>query len=54
MIRRAIEIRETYHISFWDSCIISNAESAGCTEIYSEDLNTGQYYSGMRVVNPFV
>jgi len=53
MIRRAIEIVETYHISFWDACIISNAENAGCTEIYSEDLNTGQYYSGIRVVNPF-
>lgn len=53
LIRRAIEIRETYKTAFWDACIVSNAEYAGCSEIYSEDLNTGQYYSGIRVINPF-
>ena len=42
LIRRAIEIRSSYTISFWDSCIISAAESAGCDSIYSEDLNAGQ------------
>ena len=53
LIRRAIEIRSSYSISFWDSCIISAAESAGCDSIYSEDLNAGQYYSGIKVINPF-
>jgi len=53
MIRRAVEIMKSYKIGFWDSCIISNAEYADCTVIYSEDLNTGQYYSGIRIENPF-
>lgn len=53
LIRRAIEIRSSYTISFWDSCIISAAESARCDSIYSEDLNAGQYYSGIKVNNPF-
>lgn len=52
LIRRAIEIRSAYDISFWDSCIISAAESAGCDSIYSEDLNAGQYYSGIKLNNP--
>lgn len=52
LIRRAIEIRSTYSINFWDSCIISAAESVGCDRIYSEDLNTGQYYSGIKLSNP--
>ena len=52
LIRRAIEIRSAYSISFWDSCIISAAESAGCDSIYSEDLNAGQYYSGIKISNP--
>jgi predicted nucleic acid-binding protein len=52
LIRRAIEIRSAYAISFWDSCIISAAESAGCDSIYSEDLNAGQYYSGIKLSNP--
>jgi predicted nucleic acid-binding protein len=52
-IRRAVEIMHLYKIGFWDACIISNAEHANCTEIYSENLNTGQFYSGIQIVNPF-
>jgi predicted nucleic acid-binding protein len=51
-IRRAVEIAKTYRISFWDACIISNAEYGNCAAIYSEDLNTGQYYSGIEVRDP--
>ena len=54
LIRRAIEVKSSYGISFWDSCIISAAESSGCDSIYSEDLSSGQYYSGMKLVNPFL
>ncbi|MEA3466697.1 MAG: PIN domain-containing protein [Thermodesulfobacteriota bacterium] len=53
LIRRAIEIRAAYNISFWDSCIISAAEHAGCNAIYSEDLNADQYYSGIKLHNPY-
>ena len=52
MIRRAVEIMHSYQINFWDACIVSNAEYANCSTIYSEDLNTGQYYSGIKVENP--
>lgn len=52
MIRRTLEIMHVYKINFWDSCIISNAEFAHCSVIYSEDFNTGQYYSGIKIVNP--
>jgi len=54
MIKRAVEIRKTYGINFWDACIVSNAEYAEFDAIYSEDLNTGQFYSGIRIINPFV
>ncbi len=53
-IKRAIEIKHLYQIGFWDACIISNAERTNCSEIYSEDLNAGQFYSGIQIVNPFV
>jgi len=52
-IRRAVEIMHAYKINFWDACIISNAEYSNCSVIYSEDLNTGQYYSGTLIENPF-
>ena len=53
MIRKAVELKSLYSIQFWDACIIANAEMAGCSIILTEDLNTTQFYSGIRVVNPF-
>jgi len=50
---RAVEIRQAYGISFWDSGIVSAAEHASCDVILSEDLNAGQYYAGIQVRNPF-
>lgn len=54
MIKRAVELSNLYRISFWDSCIIANAESAQCSILYSEDLNPGQFYTGIKVLNPFL
>ncbi|MCD6534599.1 MAG: PIN domain-containing protein [Deltaproteobacteria bacterium] len=54
MVRRVIEIKVAYRISFWDASIISAAEYAACDVIYSEDLNSGQFYSGIKLQNPFI
>ena len=35
------------------SLILAFAESAGCDEILTEDLNDGQMYGSVKVVNPF-
>jgi len=53
LIRRAVEVKATYQISFWDACIIAAAEHAKCNCILSEDMNTGQFYSGIVMRNPF-
>jgi len=53
LVRRAVELRTLYGISFWDASIVSAAESRECRKIVSEDLNAGQFYSGAAVVNPF-
>ena len=39
-------------ISFWDALIVSAAESAKCSQLWTEDLNTGQIIRGIKVVNP--
>jgi predicted nucleic acid-binding protein len=54
LIRRSVEIKATYQISFWDAGIISAAEHAKCSVILSEDFNSGQFYSGIAMENPFV
>ena len=33
---------------------LAAAVELGCTTLYSEDLNHGQSYDGVRVVNPFL
>ena len=53
LVRRAISTQRRYGISYWDALIVVAAESAGCTRILSEDLNSGQAYNGIVVVNPF-
>jgi predicted nucleic acid-binding protein len=53
MVRRAVEAREAYGVHFYDGMIIAAAERAGSEKIWSEDLNPGQKYFGVTVVNPF-
>jgi predicted nucleic acid-binding protein len=49
----AIGIHQRAGISFWDAMIVRSAAEIGCDVLYSEDLNAGQEYSGIRVENPF-
>ena len=53
LVRRAIDTHKAYGISYWDSLIVAAAERAGCTRIISDDLNSGQSYCGIAVVDPF-
>ena len=53
LVRIAIEQSERYAISHWDAAILVAAEALGTHTVYSEDLNDGQQYGRVRVVNPF-
>lgn len=50
---RALDIRDRYSISYWDSLVLASAQSLKCRVILSEDLNDGQDYGGVQVINPF-
>ena len=52
-IQEAIAIQTRYNLSFWDAMIIQSAVRLGCDTLWSEDLNTGQRYAGVEVINPF-
>lgn len=43
-----------WQISFWDAMILAAARKAGANELITEDLNHGQDYDGVTVVNPFL
>lgn len=53
VMRAAIESSKRFRLSYWDAAIIESARALGCKEVLSEDLNSGQSYGGIRVVNPF-
>ena len=52
-ILKAIDIQSNYRISFWDALIVNSASQSGCAILWTEDLNDGQVYEGVRIQNPF-
>jgi predicted nucleic acid-binding protein len=54
IIKKGIDIKFRYQLSFWDSLIISAAKSAKCNIIVSEDLQDGQVIEGVKIQNPFI
>ena len=53
-ILEAIEIQQRNQISFWDAMIICSAKTLDCKIIWTEDLNTNQFYENIKAVNPFL
>lgn len=50
----ALEIKETYKFSFYDSLIIASALEANCNILYSEDMQHKQIISNqLQIINPF-
>jgi len=54
LILASVQIRRRFQVSHWDATIIAAAVELGCTTLYSEDLNHGQNYDGVQVINPFL
>ena len=52
LIHDAVDCSVLNELSFWDSLVLAAAAAAGCTTVYSEDLNAGQTILGVRVQNP--
>jgi len=53
MVRAAIRTHQDAKISFWDAMIIEAARAGGAAVVLSEDLQHGQAFGEIRVVNPF-
>lgn len=51
----ASQLRETASFSFWDSLIVAAALDAGCSTLYSEDMQHGQIVDGrLTIFNPLL
>ncbi len=53
VVMAALDTRQRFRLSYWDSAIIEASRVMGCAEVLSEDLGDGQDYAGVRVTNPF-
>jgi predicted nucleic acid-binding protein len=53
LVRAGAMLADRYRISYWDGAILAAAHDLGATTLYTEDLNDGQTYGTVKVVNPF-
>lgn len=53
MVFRAFDLQQEFGLSIWDALIVQAAIDAGCTTLYSEDLQDGMRFGRLQVVDPF-
>lgn len=52
LLVQAISLQQSGRLSFWDALVVQAAIEAGCDTLYSEDLNDGQRFGPVQIVNP--
>lgn len=53
IVIRGAALARRYQIAYWDAALIAASQHGGAETLYTEDLNHGQLYDGVRAVNPF-
>ena len=55
VIKQSWELRRKYHYSIYDSLVLSSALEAGCSILFTEDLQHNQLIeNSLQIKNPFV
>ena len=54
LFQRGLWLQSRWQISLWDAMVLAAAESSGSRELLTEDLNHGQNYGQVCVINPFL
>lgn len=49
-----VQLVRQYGFHIYDACIVASAQLAGCTTLYTEDLQHGQRLDGLTISNPFL
>ncbi len=53
VVQQAVNYSQRYMISYWDAALVAAAEVIDASILYTEDLNHGQKYGSVTVINPF-
>lgn len=54
IVEDALFLCQQFRITYWDAAIVAAARHLDCKTLYTEDLQHGQDYSGVKVINPFL
>ena len=54
LYRRGLRVQARYGFSFYDSLIVAAALEAGCSRLYTEDMQHGQQIQRLTIQSPFV
>ncbi len=54
LYRQGIRLQAGYGFSFYDSLIVAAALEAGCSRLYTEDMQHGQQIHSLTIHNPFL
>ena len=49
----AIDLHRLHGFSLWDALVLRAAKQAGCSVLFSEDMQNARELDGVRIVNPF-
>ena len=52
-LERAWRLQNRFSLSWWDALIVASAQISECRVLLTEDLQDGQRFDAVRVVNPF-
>ncbi len=53
LVKAAVKHSVEHHLSIWDAMVVVAALRAGADTLYTEDLNHGQRFGALCIVNPF-
>ena len=54
IIRAGLDLHQTRSVAFFDAIVLASAHAAGCSVIWTEDMNAGEVVNGVRILNPFL
>lgn len=49
----AVDLNRLHQLPIWDALIVRSAQATGSRILLTEDLQHGQRYDGLEIVNPF-
>ncbi len=54
LVEAAWQLQDKSSLSWWDALVLAGALAASCQYFLTEDLQAGQEFAGIRIVNPFM